>query len=145
MIIDMWMVGIGSLMVIGGIIWMLRNMDSNTAIMVTSVGVLLIFASSAFAHDHNKPFLNDWFKSLKAGGVPCCDGSDATRLDDVDWETRDGHYRVRLEGEWYDVPDDAVIKQPNLAGPTMVWPVIINELNGGRKYYIRCFMPGVMT
>ena len=34
-----------------------------------------------------------------------------------------GHYRVRLEGEWYDVPDDAVITEPNRVGRTMVWPI----------------------
>jgi len=34
---------------------------------------------------------------------------------------KDGHYRVRLEGEWVMVPDDAVITEPNRAGRTMVW------------------------
>jgi hypothetical protein len=46
---------------------------------------------------------------------------------------------VFLRGEWVDVPDDTVIKQPNLAGRTMVWPHYID----GRPF-IRCFMPGTM-
>ena len=41
---------------------------------------------------------------------------------DVDWESKDGHYRVRLEGQWIDVPDD-VITVPNRFGRTMVWPI----------------------
>ena len=41
---------------------------------------------------------------------------------DVDWESKDGHYRVRLEGQWIDVPDDALITVPNRFGRTMVWP-----------------------
>jgi hypothetical protein len=47
---------------------------------------------------------------------------------------------VRLYGEWVDVPDDAVVKQPNLAGRTMVWTYGMM----GRTM-IRCFMPGTMT
>jgi hypothetical protein len=37
-------------------------------------------------------------------------------VSDVDWDTKDGHYRVRLEGEWIDVPEDALITEPNRAG-----------------------------
>jgi hypothetical protein len=40
---------------------------------------------------------------------------------DADWDTKDGHYRVRLEGDWVDVPEDAVVAGPNRAGRTVVW------------------------
>ena len=40
-----------------------------------------------------------------------------------DWESESGHYRVRIEGEWVDVPDEAVITEPNRVGRTMVWPI----------------------
>jgi DNA-binding MarR family transcriptional regulator len=33
------------------------------------------------------------------------DGSDAKRLGDADWDSNDGHYRVRIDGEWVDVPN----------------------------------------
>ena len=74
-------------------------------------------------------------------GAPCCGGPkvDATVLEDADWEARDGHYRVRIEGEWVDVPDDAVIKEPNRAGHVMVWPY-----HQDGKPRVRCFMPGAM-
>jgi hypothetical protein len=98
--------------------------------------------SVAYAHDHNRPDLDNWFLGLQSkGNAPCCDGSEAMRLDDVDWESRDGHYRVRLEGEWVDVPDNAVIDGPNRAGPTMVWPYRKN----GKLDQVRCFLPGSMT
>ncbi len=41
---------------------------------------------------------------------------------------------------WIDVPDDAVITEPNRAGRTMVWPIRFDN-----QISIRCFMPGSMT
>lgn len=102
---------------------------------------LLIHIRPAHAHDHHRPELDGWFKGLTSrAGAACCDGSDATRLDDVDWESRDGRYRVRIEGQWIDVPESAVIDAPNRAGPAMVWPT-----EGYMGLTIRCFMPGAMT
>ena len=48
----------------------------------------------------------------------------------------------RLENNWIDVPDDAVITEPNRAGRTVVWPMPVIE---GDTIRIRCFMPGSMT
>jgi hypothetical protein len=78
--------------------------------------------------------------SLKSGKGPCCSDADGTALSDVNWQSGNGHYRVRLDGEWVDVPDDAVITEPNRVGRTMVWP-----LRGYLGLTIRCFMPGSMT
>jgi hypothetical protein len=88
----------------------------------------------------NSP-LKPWFESLQSkGGGKCCANADGLALSDVDWDAKDGHYRVHLKGEWVDVPDDSVIRQPNLAGRTMVWPEYIDG-----HPLIRCFMPGTMT
>jgi len=84
--------------------------------------------------------LKPWFDSLKSGKGPCCSDADGSAVSDVDWESKDGHYRVRLDGEWIDVPEDAVITEPNRVGRTMVWP-----LRGYLGTTIRCFMPGSMT
>lgn len=84
--------------------------------------------------------LHKWFDSLKSGKGPCCSNADGTAVADVDWETSHGHYRVRLDGEWIEVPDDAVITEPNRIGRTMVWPI-----RGYLGTSIRCFMPGTMT
>lgn len=92
----------------------------------------------------NSP-LKPWFDSLKSGKGPCCSDADGTALSDVDWETKDGHYRVRIEGQWWDVPDEAVLKEPNRAGPTMVWPIYYRSSIAPLRIDVRCFLPGSMT
>jgi hypothetical protein len=87
----------------------------------------------------NSP-LKQWFDSLKSGKGPCCSDADGSAVSDVDWESRGGRYRVRIEGEWHEVPEDAVITEPNRVGRTMVWPI-----KGYLGLSIRCFMPGSMT
>ena len=47
-----------------------------------------------------------------------------------------------LEGRWIDVPDDAVITEPNRAGRTMVWPYTADRGTDHPYTEIRCFMPG---
>ncbi len=87
--------------------------------------------------------LKGWFDSLRSGNGPCCSDADGNVVSDVDWDTKnpmsDGHYRVRIDGEWVDVPDRAVLAGPNKAGLTMVWPMYSNGLVS-----VRCFIPGVM-
>jgi hypothetical protein len=87
----------------------------------------------------NSP-LKPWFDNLKSGKGPCCSDADGYAVSDPDWESRNGHFRVRIEGEWHDVPDDALITEPNRVGRTMVWPI-----KGWGGLTIRCFMPGSMT
>lgn len=86
----------------------------------------------------NSP-LKQWFDSLRSGKGPCCSDADGSAVSDVDWESKSGHYRVRIDGEWHDVPEDAVITEPNRVGRTMVWPI-----RGYQGLSIRCFMPGSM-
>ncbi|MBI5318315.1 MAG: hypothetical protein HZB49_02570 [Bradyrhizobium sp.] len=106
---------------------------------------LLLGLVSQFSHARddgryaNSP-LKPWFDSLKSGKGPCCSDADGYAVADPDWESKSGHYRVRIEGEWHDVPEDAVITEPNRAGRTMVWPI-----KGWGGLTIRCFMPGSMT
>ncbi len=94
--------------------------------------------SYAYPHDRAHPELDSWFMRLQSKNkVSCCEGSDATRVEDADWDSKDGHYRVRLEGEWVDVPDEAVIEEPNKAGVVLVWPWRVN----GKLDHVRCFLP----
>jgi hypothetical protein len=86
------------------------------------------------------PELHQWFESLRSGKGPCCSDADGSAVSDVDWDTAGGHYRVRIDGEWINVPDEAVITEPNRIGRTMVWPI-----KGYMGVSIRCFMPGSMT
>lgn len=109
------------------------------------LGTVLLFiavASAAFARDDGR-YANSvnksWFDSLKSKTGPCCSDADGTAITDADWESHDGHYRVRLQNRWVDVPDDAVLKEPNRDGRTIVWPYYVNGTP-----IIRCFIVGVM-
>lgn len=121
------------------------RMNGWLAIAVVPI-VLLVMAlmiHPAWSRDDgryaNSP-LKQWFDSLKSGKGPCCSDADGYAVADPDWESKSGHYRVKIEGEWHDVPDEAVITEPNRAGRTMVWPI-----KGWGGITIRCFMPGAMT
>ena len=120
------------------------NATMKTSILGFSFGmVVALFVGAVQARDHGSHMqspLKPWFDSLKSGKGPCCSVADGLAVPDPDWESKDGHFRVRVENEWIDVPDDAVITEPNLAGRTMVWPV-----KGSLGISIRCFMPGGMT
>ena len=114
--------------------------------LASAVLLVMLAAPASQARDPDghyaaqNPELHKWFESLRSGKGPCCSDADGTAVSDVDWETANGHYRVRLDNEWIDVPDDAVITEPNRIGRTMVWPI-----RGYLGISIRCFMPGSMT
>ena len=112
--------------------------------MVRIVLIFLLLRFPALAHDPSCPELNEWFNRLASRKGPCCSFADGFAVSDVDWESKDGHYRVRLEGRWIDVPDDAVITEPNRAGRTMVWPYTADRGNDHPSTKIRCFTPGSM-
>ena len=101
------------------------------------------------------PELHAWFDKLanKNGGL-CCSFADGIALKDVDVDTYRGadgnsHYKVRVPGgtlphhpsdEWVNVPDIAVITEPNKFGQAVAWP-FESYVNAG-PIDIRCFMPG---
>jgi hypothetical protein len=82
--------------------------------------------------------LKSWFDQLASGKGLCCSFADGERVDDVNWDTQDGKYRVRLHGEWIVVPDEAVVKEPNKFGPAVVWPYMLSD----GTTQIRCFIAG---
>ena len=69
----------------------------------------------------NSP-LKQWFDSLRSGKGPCCSDADGTAISDADWESGNGHYRVRVEGEWVEVPDEAVITESRRTHHGMAYP-----------------------
>ena len=85
----------------------------------------------------NSP-LKGWFDKLASGKGLCCSFADGAKVDDVDWDTQDGRYRVRLQGQWIVVPDAALVSEPNRFGPAVVWPY--QDATGATQ--IRCFLPG---
>jgi hypothetical protein len=81
---------------------------------------------------------HEWFRQLQTpGSGRCCDEADGTGVEAIDWDTKDGHYRVRVDGEWHPVPDDKVVTEPNRIGKAVVW-----VYRGSVGTVVRCFMPG---
>jgi hypothetical protein len=113
-------------------------------IFCSGCGLVVLLSSPALVRDNGRYAqspLKPWFDSLKSGKGPCCSDADGCAVSNPDWESKDRHYRVRQEdGLWYDVPEDALITEPNRVGRTMVWPI-----TGSLGRSIRCFMPGAMT
>src|ERR1700721_540660 len=109
---------------------------------------LLVF-EPAFARDpdgrYAKSPLKPWFEKLSSGKGPCCSDADGSVVLDSDWESKDDHYRVRIRDEWWDVPAEAVITEPNKVGRTMVWPIYYWNGNSLARVDIRGLMPGAMT
>jgi hypothetical protein len=100
------------------------------------IGAVQARDDGRYAHSPLKP----WFDSLRSAKGLCCSDADGFAVSDPDWESKSGHYRVRIDNEWVDVPDEAVITEPNRYGRTMVWPI-----KGSLGISIRCFLPGSMT
>jgi hypothetical protein len=124
-----------------------ERMDRLRKPLKYGVSLLLAVLVSQFGHARDRgqfassnPEIKAWFDSLRSGKGPCCSDADGSAVSDVDWVSGNGHYRVRIEGEWIDVPDEAVITEPNRVGRTMVWPI-----RGYGGLTIRCFMPGSMS
>ena len=105
--------------------------------LTTLPGQLLAHDDGRFADSPLKP----WFDRLASRKGLCCSFADGFSVQDVDWDTQDGHYRVRINGQWVTVPDVAVVTEPNRFGPAVVWPY--RDADGTTQ--IRCFMPGAGT
>lgn len=118
-------------------------MHTLTGRVLTVVALCMIVCvpSRSSAHDDgqfaNSP-LKPWFDHLASGKGLCCSFADGVRVENVDWDTQNGNYRVRLNGQWVVVPDAAVVTEPNKFGSAVVWPYQDNE--GATQ--IRCFLPG---
>ena len=108
---------------------------------VTMVALLVGLSNSAFARDDGR-YANDtlkhWFDNLTSSNGNCCSFADGLSISEVDWDTKDGHYRVLLHGEWINVPNSAVVLGPNRYGPAVVRLYMDTDGNT----YIRCFLPG---
>lgn len=129
----------------------------SVASLACALALIALVAPVGYARDRGQ-FVNTsaelkaWLDGLRSGKGPCCSDADGSAISDSDWDSKDGHYRVRvprlgymIEGQqqelvWVDVPEEAVISEPNRVGRTMVWPIY-----GYMGVTIRCFMPGSMT
>ena len=114
-----------------------------TVLLLAAVALCMpaLVPSVLLAHDDGRfagSPLKAWFDQLASGKGLCCSFADGLKVEDVDWDTLDGRYRVRLHGEWIPVPDAALVTEPNRFGPAVVWPYM--DAEGATQ--IRCFLPG---
>jgi hypothetical protein len=120
-----------------------------TAIVVAAITILTFPLRKVVARDLNgvyaeNPQKKEWFDSLKSGKGLCCTDFDG-RPPEAIWETGEGRYKVRIEGEWVPVPDDAVVQVPNRYGYAVVWYSIQRGVDNKPRFYIRCFLPGTLS
>src|SRR5215467_1185900 len=96
--------------------------------------LLLLSTTAAMARDDgryaNSP-LKPWFDSLKSGRGYCCSDADGR---ETEYDIRESRYWVPVNGVGTQVPDDAVLSEPNRVGRPRVW---LDALQN-----IRCFLPG---
>jgi hypothetical protein len=107
-------------------------------------------ATAAIAMDRGQfanvpPEVRQWFEHLRSpAGMLCCSYADGHR---TGYDMRQDQYWVPIEGEWYPVPPEAVIKTANPVGEAIVWyqSVSTSEYNmvisTDPKYRIICFVP----
>lgn len=107
-----------------------------------ALGVALVLGwlmASALARDDGRYAqspLKDWVKSLRdKNHVPCCDEADGEEVEG--WSTDGGVYRVKVKGQWLEVPDSALLDIPNRLGYARAW---IFHQDG--QVRVRCFLPG---
>ena len=125
---------------VGAVVITLYRLTMAVVILCITVFVPIRLTARDDGRFANSP-LKEWFDRLASKNGLCCAFADGVSVQDVDWDTQDGHYRVRIQGEWIEVPDAAVITEPNRFGPAVVWPY--NDRYGNTQ--IRCFMPGAGT
>jgi hypothetical protein len=90
--------------------------------------------------------LHEWFNHLASRNGLCCSFADGYVVEDADWMSENGHYRVRVpkvagskDMIWVEVPDEpSSLSRTRLGGP---WS---GHSTGARSVSIRCFMPGSM-
>ena len=125
--------------------------------------IFVIFYTLASAHTlypgqwaQIDPSEREWLRTQKVPGgtVRCCNESDGTYAQE---DIREGHYWTRftwhhygdgdnviheVDSDWMQVPDEAVIHDPNRNGAPVVWWAWQGGFGDQAKVYIRCYAPG---
>ena len=112
--------------------------------MIRVALLFLVLCVPALARDNGQynqvaPEIRQWFRDQKSPktGMICCSEADGSEAQE---DIRDGHYWTTspaVAPNWYQVPDEVVIKDPNKVGPPVVW--VYYERGEVR---IRCYIPG---
>src|SRR5262249_45991956 len=99
-------------------------------------------AADCAARDHGQygnvdPAIREWVQSLTdKTGQGCCATADGYPAE-YEWDTVGNRYKVRIDGQWYEVPAEAVVDEPNKLGYATVWYWWSWDLGGHKTYHIR--------
>jgi len=111
--------------------------------IVLSVFVLALACLEGTAHDYGQfagdpPHIRDWFNSLRIPNshTSCCGEADGHR---TRYEVKDDSYWVPIEGIWYAIPPDTVVR--GNGNPTGEGVVFYQIIGGGLRPVIICFVP----
>jgi hypothetical protein len=116
---------------------MFRKLRSIATLMLCAV------SASAAAMDRRQfkdvaPEIREWFENMRSPkGISCCSYADGHR---TGYDIRQGQYWVPIDGDWYPVPPEAVIKTENPVGEAIVW-YLLKAGPEGDSYRIICFVP----
>lgn len=108
---------------------------------VSAALLSLALALPALARDDGRwqsadPSLRDWVRGLTDRyGVSCCDEADSEEVEG--WTFGPKGYKVKVLGQWLDVPLSAQLDIPNRLGFARVWL----RYEGGTPF-VRCFLAG---
>jgi hypothetical protein len=106
----------------------------NKSLMVALLASCAIITKTS-ARDYGQyrrvePAIREWIQGLKNKiGQSCRDTADGHPAE-YEWDIAGSRYKVRIEGEWYAVPAEAVIDEPNRLGYATVWYWWTWELDG---------------
>ena len=79
-------------------------------------------------------------------GIGCCTIESGLIPEEIEWDISANSYRVKVDGQWLFVPDEAIIKGPNRLGYAAVWFEIDHDLEFEEyTVSIRCFLPGAAS
>ncbi len=106
--------------------------------------VAALQAQDAARNRQVSPEIKLWAEALtNEAGIGCCTIANGLVPEEIEWDISANSYRVKVDGQWLFVPDEAVIKAPNRLGYAAVWFEIDHDLEFEEyTISIRCFLPG---
>ena len=110
---------------------------------ILAATILVLASAVTQARDNGQysqvsPEIKRWVEGLTDDkGRGCCATADGFRPEEVEWDMTANAYRVMIDGQWFTVPDGAVIREVNKIGYAIVWYFVDNG-----AITIRCFLPG---
>ena len=121
---------------------------SRLTALIAASALSFALCPAASAADHGQlgptsPEVKAWAGTLKNKlKEGCCSTADGWKPEEVEYDMKGNKYRVKIDGDWYEVPSDAVVDVPNRFGFAVVW-YYRSWLNGTKpSVSIRCFIPG---